>query len=114
MTMPTMPTMPLPATAGQLRRIKLRRAWTADWERVNPILEDGEPGYDKTQNMLKIGDGVTRWTELEYLTPPDSGVILTGDAVIDGVMASHVNDQTPHPVYDDGPSLLLLYQNAKV
>lgn len=31
-------------------------------------------------------------------------------AVIEG----HINSPNPHPVYDDGPSLLLLYQNAKV
>lgn len=107
--------MPLPSpNAASLRRIRLRRAWTEDWERINPILADGEPGYDKSQNMLKIGDGETSWIELEYLTPPDSDVTITGDVAIDAVMASHVNDKTPHPVYDDGPSLLLLYQNAKV
>lgn len=27
---------------------------------------------------------------------------------------AHVNSPTPHPIYDDGPSLFLLYQNAKV
>lgn len=26
----------------------------------------------------------------------------------------HVNSPSPHPVYDDGPSFLLSYQNAKV
>jgi Major tropism determinant N-terminal domain len=108
-------TMPAPSSiSGALRRIRLRRAWTEDWERVNPILDDGEPGYDKTQNMLKIGDGYTPWTALKYLTPPDTGIVVTGDVAIDSVMASHVNDETPHPVYDDGPSLVLLYQNAKV
>lgn len=110
MTSPT----PAPAPLGVNARIRLRRAWASDWARVNPILRDGEPGFDKTANMLKIGDGETPWTELKYLTPPDSGVIITGDVAIDSVMASHVNDQTPHPVYDDGPSLVLLYQNAKV
>lgn len=29
-------------------------------------------------------------------------------------LLDHVNDETPHPVYDDGPSLFLLYENAKV
>ena len=29
-------------------------------------------------------------------------------------VAAHIESETPHPVYDDGPSLLLLYQNAKV
>lgn len=29
------------------------------------------------------------------------------------LVAEHIESQTPHPVYDDGPSFLLLYQNAK-
>jgi len=38
--------------------------------------------------------------------PPgaDSGAIL----------AEHVNSPIPHPVYDDGPDLTILYENAKV
>jgi hypothetical protein len=106
-------TMPTPSPAA-IRRIRFRRAWAEDWESVNPILGDGEPGFDRTNNMLKVGDGLTAWNDLDYLTPPDSGAIITGDVAIDSVMASHINDTTPHPVYDDGPSLVLLYQNAKV
>ncbi len=110
---------PLPLPTGEpspsvLRRIRLRRAWASDWERVNPTLDDGEPGFDKSANMLKIGDGETPWIQLEYLTPPEGGTIVTGDAAIDALMDSHIKDPTPHPVYDDGPSLVLLYQNAKV
>lgn len=30
------------------------------------------------------------------------------------MLSSHVESQNPHPAYDDGPSFLLLYQNAKV
>lgn len=30
------------------------------------------------------------------------------------LLTEHVNSETPHPVYDDGPSLTLLYANAKV
>ncbi len=29
-------------------------------------------------------------------------------------LAAHVQSETPHPVYDDGPSLSLLYENLKV
>jgi hypothetical protein len=30
------------------------------------------------------------------------------------VLDEHVVDTSPHPVYDDGPSFSLLYENAKV
>jgi hypothetical protein len=47
-------------------RIQLRRDTTANWNRVNPILEDGEPGLDITTNQIKYGDGSSTWTELAY------------------------------------------------
>ncbi len=30
------------------------------------------------------------------------------------LLDEHINSELPHPVYDDGPSFELLYQNAKV
>jgi hypothetical protein len=101
------------------RKIRLRRAWAEEWESINPILADGEPGFDRTNNMLKIGDGFTPWNELSYLTPPEGSVLAGPDsaetsAFVAAAVRAHINSTTPHPVYDDGPSLLLLYQNAKV
>lgn len=45
-----------------------------------------------------------------------SDVALAGREATDvgGVIHTHINSPTPHPVYDDGPSFELLYQNAKV
>lgn len=37
-----------------------------DWKRENPVLEDGEFGYEKETRELKIGDGSTRWIDLPY------------------------------------------------
>jgi hypothetical protein len=48
--------------------IKLRRG--TDWT-SNPILSQGEPGFDTTNNILKIGDGITAW---DALTPIGSGL----------------------------------------
>ena len=45
-------------------RIQLRRDTTANWENINPILADGEPGYDIVTNQVRIGDGSTAWTGL--------------------------------------------------
>lgn len=42
---------------------------------------------------------------------------ISGDTELDpdnSTLPQHVNSETPHPVYDDGPSLTLLYANAKV
>jgi hypothetical protein len=45
-------------------RIQLRRDITANWENINPVLADGEMGYDIVTNEIRIGDGSTTWTGL--------------------------------------------------
>lgn len=90
--------------------IKIRRGLSADWVAINPILAQGEPGFEVDTNKLKIGDGIHPWNELDYLISSDISV----DPVSGDVLLAHVNSDLPHPVYDDGPSLDLLYQNAKV
>jgi hypothetical protein len=47
-------------------KIQLRRDTTANWENVNPILADGEPGLDITTNQVKYGDGANVWANLSY------------------------------------------------
>lgn len=50
---------------------QLRRGSAAVWERNNPILERGEPGFVIDENRLKIGDGSTPWNDLEYIGESD-------------------------------------------
>ena len=47
-------------------RIQLRRDTAANWTRVNPILEDGEPGLEIDTKQVKFGDGDTAWQDLPY------------------------------------------------
>ena len=63
-------------------RIQLRRDTQANWERVNPILEDGEPGLDITQNKIKYGDGSSTWTELAYASGESTG--SSGNTLVNG------------------------------
>lgn len=51
--------------------IKLRRGILADWERVNPILAEGEPAWAIDAFILKIGNGSLRWSELPAINVPD-------------------------------------------
>lgn len=53
---------------------KLKRGTAARWAEVNPILEQGEPGFVYDTNQLKIGDGKTPWNNLPYIQG-ESGVI---------------------------------------
>ena len=47
--------------------IKFKRGTEARWAEVNPILENGEPGYVYDKHKFKIGDGVTHWNDLPYM-----------------------------------------------
>lgn len=49
------------------QRVKTRRDTAANWLSTNQILADGELGYDKTNKLLKMGDGVTAWATLTAL-----------------------------------------------
>lgn len=44
--------------------ISLKRGTEAALIATNPVLANGEPGYDTTNNILKIGDGSTAWNNL--------------------------------------------------
>ena len=44
--------------------IKLRRGTTAQWQAANPILAVGEPAFDITTGLLRVGDGTSHWAEL--------------------------------------------------
>lgn len=98
---------------------KFRRASSAQWLAVNPTLDAGEPGFEIDTGKLKIGNGASRWIELDYFVPsgdvanvaPD---VVISQAMIDGSLPAHIDSVAPHPAYDEGPSLDLIYQNAKV
>lgn len=47
-------------------RIQLRRDMSAVWATANPVLGQGEPGFELDTGGMKIGDGVTEWNALAY------------------------------------------------
>lgn len=103
--------------------IRFRRNTSVDWISLNPVLSAGEPGDEIDTGRYKMGDGHSRWTELDYFIPRVEILAAIQEAVANSnpgspagqqSLTAHINSETPHPVYDDGPSLLLLYENAKV
>lgn len=57
-------------------RIQLRRDTTSSWNRVNPILADGEPALDITTNQMKYGDGNTPYRDLPFASFPKGGIVM--------------------------------------
>lgn len=50
-----------------MERIQLRRDLSTKWTEINPILMEGEVGFETDTKLRKIGDGVTAWNNLDYL-----------------------------------------------
>ena len=48
--------------------IQFRRGESTDWVTKNPILHNGEPGFEANTRKFKVGDGVTPWNDLAYTT----------------------------------------------
>ena len=47
-------------------QIKWRRDTAANWTSNNPVLAQGEPGFETDTAKFKIGDGSTAWNSLGY------------------------------------------------
>ena len=61
-------------------KILIRRDTAANWSNPlnNPILSDGELGYERDTGKLKIGNGVTRWNDLPYISDTEGPTGPTG------------------------------------
>lgn len=55
-------------------RIKLRRSSLGEWNESNPVLAMGEAGYETDSRRLKIGDGLTAWSGLDYVKVHPSSI----------------------------------------
>ena len=62
-------------------RIKLRRDTAANWLLSNPILANGETGFETDTRMMKLGDGATHWADLKYAV---TGDLQVTDSTIHG------------------------------
>jgi hypothetical protein len=63
--------------------IQLRRDTSANWESADPILASGEAGFDTTENKIKIGDGTSTWTELDYASGGSGSITVSETAPAD-------------------------------
>ena len=59
--------------ANAIDRLQIRRDNAAQWVSINPILKDGEIALERDTGRLKVGNGVTPWTSLPYVSPGEQG-----------------------------------------
>ena len=50
---------------------QFKRGTAQRWIEVNPVLLQGEPGFEYDTGKLKIGDGFTPWLTLPYINDVD-------------------------------------------
>lgn len=77
---------------------KFRRGQSATWTKLNPILEDGEPGFELDTGRLKIGLGNVAWNDLAYFGG-EAHVSADGKSIV---------------IQDDGTLALYGFKNAEI
>ena len=63
-------------------RIQLKKDTSEAWRINNPVLLDGEAGYESDTNLMKVGDGIHRWLELEYTNSGATAIASTANYAI--------------------------------
>ncbi len=66
-------------------KIQIRRDSAANWSSANPILSDGEMGFERDTKQFKVGNGVDTWNVLEYTVSESGG---GEDLFIDGGLSN--------------------------
>ena len=69
-------------------RLQLRRGTASQWTSSNPILAAGEMGVETDTRKVKIGDGTTSWTSLDYVAADSPEISeIAQDAINDALVA---------------------------
>jgi hypothetical protein len=59
-------------------RIQFRRGTESEWASANPVLAQGELGYESTNKLIKFGDGSTQWSSLAVAAAGDITKVKAG------------------------------------
>lgn len=86
-----------------MTHINQRRDTAANWALANPILHDGEIGWERNTKKAKMGDGVTPWNSLDYIVTGEvtsvngdiGDVVLTADDLGLGSVDNTPDDEKP-------------------
>jgi len=70
--------------------IKIRRDTQANWDSVNPVLAAGEIAFETDTAKIKVGDGTSTWSLLEYASGAGTAAEITYDNVDAELLATTV------------------------
>ena len=57
-------------------RIQIRRDTSERWTEINPLLMEGEMGWETDTRKAKMGNGINNWNDLPYITVSDGFVLF--------------------------------------
>ena len=78
-------------------RVQHRRKSASDWQNSEEILLAGELGVESDTGKVKVGDGTSRYTDLQYLTGPKGEQGDTGPRGNPGPQGPRGNTGPPGP-----------------
>lgn len=70
--------------------IQFRRGSETLWGDANTVLASGEPGFDTTNKVVKIGDGVTPWDDLPFANRDAIEELIATTSLADAQVANAV------------------------
>lgn len=74
-----------------------RRGTEAAWSTANPVLAAGEWGYDETNKIAKMGDGVSTWNALPGQPVPSEVAPLALGTAAAGSASAYARSDHIHP-----------------
>jgi len=82
-------------------RLQVRRGIASSWTSTNPTLGAGEIGFETDTKRIKIGDGTTAWTSLNYNFVVPSGFIAgSGISISAAADGSSVTISSSNPTVE--------------
>lgn len=80
---------------GRRRKIQVRRDTAANWSAANPVLADGEPGYDLSNRSLRVGDGLSTWSDLTAVSMGNRPTRVWGSDGVTDLTVIPINSANP-------------------
>ena len=92
-------------------RLQLRRGTAAQWTSANPTLAAGEMGVETDTRKVKVGDGTTSWTSLDYVASDTPAISeIAQDAINDAFVAGTGITKS----YNDGSNTITVAVDTSV
>lgn len=75
-------------------KLLLRNDTAANFASQNPVLSKGECGFENDTQKFKIGDGITAWNSLGYVTSDKMNILSAAPSAAGQFLVSKLNDKS--------------------